>query len=101
MRDSQTYRGAKRNMARRQKLLGQWRERGAFAANANVAADLEKRAAQANSARKVASKALVEAKTGVPAVIMLNAFLAFYRAEPRTRVASRIVRDLVKQKRAA
>lgn len=101
MRAASTYRGARRNAyvspaARRSRLYG-WRAWE----KANATADLGRRSAMANAAREAAAKALVLAGPLASAAVANDAFLTFYRNQPRSRVVNRIIRDLSKQKLAA
>lgn len=96
------YRAARRNAAKAARMLPQWRESVADAANQH--ANLPNRINQANAAREAASKALVDAThlSGVPRhTLALVAMLDFYCGENQTRAVSRIVRDLQRQVRSA
>ncbi len=96
MRSADTYRGALRNAARSARRLPEWRE--TVAQGANMEANIVGRANQANAAREAAAKALVGNISGAPRQsVIANAMLEFYRGEKRTRVVSRIVRDLERQ----
>lgn len=95
MRDSSTYRGARRNYARRHGELGTWRASAMYVTAANYAAKLYARAVQANAAREAAAKAIVANVTGAPlASVIQAAYAAFYAAAKRTRAVNRILRDL-------
>lgn len=114
MRTSLSYRGARRNAARAdrkraraEKRPGEllvWRRTGKYALAANEHAKINERAAMANEAREVASKALVE--HGILGYrrredVVLAAFVDFYGKQKPTRNVSRIMRELNRQKRAA
>lgn len=107
MRSASTYRGARRNEARRDRGLPRqdhglrkWRE-GRHAETANIHADLRARMLQANSAREAVAKAMVLAGPLAGPGVATHAFLTFYRGEKRTRVVNRIIRDLERSSRAA
>jgi hypothetical protein len=105
MRDASTYRGARRNAARKPGGLRRWRDMG-YDESANAKADLGRRGAQAKAAREAVSKALVAAGALAGHSVVNHAFFAFYQAEKRTRVVNRIISGLLKslppvRKRAA
>lgn len=103
MRAASSYRGARRNYARDNRALGDWRRSSHHVVAANFAAKLYDRSVMANAAREAASKAVVEATgNGHPvAGAAQAAFLAFYKAQKRTRVVGRILRDLGARRRLA
>lgn len=103
MRTSASYRGARRNLARKDHGLRAWRA-GGHAMAANEHAKINERAQMANEAREAASKALVE--HGILGYrrredVVLSAFVDFYSKQKPTRSVSRIMRELNRQKRAA
>lgn len=111
MRSADTYRAQRRNNARADRKTARaekrpgdliaWRQTGAFAVRANHAADIQGRAIMANAAREEAAKAAV-AQRHIPAsVAAAGALLGFYRRQHRSRVVSRIIRDLERASRAA
>lgn len=104
MRRSETYRGAKRNMARRAGLLGDWRKTGTYVDAANAKAKLGERVEMANKAREAAAKAVVDAGYigwKRQADVALAALITVYGSVGGGRSMSRIKRDLAKQKRVA
>lgn len=96
MRQASTYRGARRNHARKHRALGDWRASARHVTAANFVAKLYERSVMANAAREAASKAISFARAaGIPvAGVAHAAFVAFYAAQKRTRVVGRILRDL-------
>ena len=98
MRNADSYRGARRNNARREGWLKKWRN-GMFAVAANDKAKLNERAVMANSAREEAARALVAAGVLAQPTVATAARLDFYSRvpAPRSRVVNRIIRDLRRQ----
>lgn len=94
-RSASTYRGARRNAARAERLLPRWRAESPYAIAANNRAKIGIRAQLADLARKAAAKALVGNSAGIPSVVTAESYLAFYRKiENPTRAVSRIIREL-------
>ncbi|WP_158711677.1 hypothetical protein [Streptomyces xylophagus] len=98
MLNADSYRGARRNNARREGWLKKWRN-GMFAVAANDKAKLNERAVMANSAREEAARALVAAGVLAQPTVATAAMLDFYSRvpAPRSRVVNRIIRDLRRQ----
>lgn len=96
MRQSSTYRGARRNRARAGRTLGVWRRGGANVVAANYEAKLYARSIVANAAREAVAKAIAHARTTGAAIeaAVHAAYVAFYAGQPRSRVVSRILRQL-------
>ena len=95
MRDSSSYRGARRNLARRSGFLGWWRTSATYVIAANHKARLYDRAVMTNGAREAAAKAAVANHNGAPlAGVIHAAYVAFYASQKRTRAVARILRDL-------
>lgn len=92
------YRAVRRNAAKTARMLLEWRETVAEAAN--IKANIHIRADQANGAREAAAKALAIDNVmhmGLRRDVMVAfAMLKFYRAERRTRSITRIIRGLEK-----
>jgi hypothetical protein len=94
-RKADSYRGARRNAARK---LGLLRREDRFAAIANAKAKLPERRQQCRQARDLVGRALAERvlTTGTP-LTMAEASIVlrdFWRGQPATRVTSRILREL-------
>jgi hypothetical protein len=102
-RSADTYRGARRNTARSQGKLNQWRLHP-HAHTANLEAKISERREMADAANKAVSLALAAAGPLASQSVANHAYLEFYRNQPRSRVVSRIIRQLeaaIRAKRAA
>lgn len=98
MRFASTYRGHRRNVARKMGGgLQEWRLLGRHADAANEKAKLHERAVMASEANKAVSLALVEAGPLASFTVATDAFLKFYTAperSPRSRAVNRIIKGL-------
>jgi len=93
MHARQPTRAARRNAARQDKTLRNWRHMG-YADRANELADLPERARQCALARAEAAKSMATSRlTGRPDDV-IAALRAFWERQKRTRVGVRILAGL-------
>lgn len=107
MRKADSYRGARRNKARADRKIARaenrpgdlvvWRRTSVYANRANVEAKLNERHDMANRARQFVGIAMAKAGPLAIPSMAVAAFFDFYRAQPRSRVVNRIVRELHRQ----
>ncbi len=108
MRHAQTYRAYRRNEAKLNGKLPEWRETAAL--RANMRAKLADRRTLAQGARTAVANALASMEAaqaqglptlGVPSAVAATTLFDYYRTAPRSRVVNRILRDLGRSQRAA
>jgi hypothetical protein len=93
-RPNDTYRPARRNAARAARKLGAWKSVGLEAHNANMAAELPERRKTCTAATSALAKFIAQSPRTLTAFDISSALLTFWRKQPNTRVASRIVKGL-------